>query len=95
MTLADFGRRFADWLGIEHDDPELALSATRRNVAEGPAALVPGVLREPTLPGGTQVRSRLPATRSTSRGSAPDHEIAELRRLVHELQSGLDKDHEA
>ena len=95
MTLADYGRRFADWLGIEPDDPDIVPSEARRNLAENRAALGPGVIREPTPQGGTQVRSRLAPTRAISRGSVSVDEIAELRRLVFELRSGLDQDHEA
>lgn len=95
MTLTDFGRRFADWLGIEPDDVEIGLGDTRRSVAEVAVEFVPGAIREPTSHGGALGKSRLAATRAISRDSAADREIAELRRLVSDLRAGLDQGNDA
>jgi hypothetical protein len=95
MTLTDFGRRFADWLGIEPDDSEIGLGDTRRSVAQVAVEFVPGAIRESTPHGGSLVKSRVAATRAISRGSTTDREIAELRRLVFDLRAGLDQEHDA
>jgi hypothetical protein len=88
VTLADFGRRFADWLGIEPDDPDTILHDTHRNLSRDGAAVGAGVVRD-TPQGNTQIRSRLLPTRAILPSTDFDQAITELRRLI------LDLDHKA
>ena len=90
--LADFGRRFADWLGIEPDDPDTVFQDTHRNLARDGVAVGAGVVPDPPQ-GSTQIRSALLATRATLPSPDFDQAITELRPLILDLRSGLD--HEA
>ncbi len=90
MALTDLGRRFGIWLGIEPDDPEPALGITNRNVS----AIGRDGISEHTPQERTLVKPR-PASRVISLSPAVAAEVDELRRLISDLESGLDQRHEA
>ena len=92
VTLADLGRKFADWLGIEPDERDMILQDTHRNLSRDAAVLEAGVVRD-TPQDSTRIRSRLLATRALLPSPDFDQAITELRSLILDLRSGLD--HEA
>ena len=89
MALTDLGRRFGNWLGIEPDELDTDL-APGGDAAARALALEPVAAHERTSPGGTEHTSRVPAAPRIASSPALDDEIAELRRVVLDLRSGLE-----